>query len=421
MKKSGLNETKRKRSKKLLWGCGLIFLFFFLIHNLAVSTPPEDAREKDQSQSHSVPAPEKKSTPRLPSEEESTPILSPEKEPSPLPPSEEKSAPMPPQEREPAPILSPEKEPAPMLPSERKSTQRLGYHHYSYASSFGGSGLGGGFFDHPVDIGIDSQDNIYVVDQGNNLIQKFDKNGQFLCEWGKGGTDSGEFDSPSALAVDEDDNVYVADTNNNRIQKFDSGDERNVLVIGSLGSGAGKFQTPLDIALDNDNNVYVLDSGNHRVQKFNQQGEFQNEWGCYGSARGCFLAPTNIAYDATGFGYLYVLDQQRNGFVLHKFDTRGNFLQTLPLFQKAEYPLAKPADIYLDESGFLYIVDREAPDGRSIYKLNTDGEIIQKIGGSLPGEKKVTLKNPQAIVRDTENRLLVVDSGDNFIKIFDQN
>jgi len=334
-------------------------------------------------------------------------------------------------------------------PSGIKSKKRLGYSNYSYSSSFGGSGLGDGFFDRPVAISVDSQNNIYLVDQGNNLIQKFDQNGEFLYEWGKWVNDKikpREFDTPLAIAVDKNNNVYVIDTNNNRVLKFYFGEgtpsakevdslpidkegsgvkkediEQNgvkVIALGSLGSGEGNFQKPTDIVTDKNENIYVLDSGNYRIQKFNQNCEFEGEWGSYGSCRECFLDPISFAYDATGFGYLYVLDKQRQGFILHKIDMGGIFVKTLDVFHNTEYPITQPIDIYIDDDGFLYILDQATS---AVCKFNTDGEFIQRIGReSSSRDKDATLKKPHAIVMDSDKRLLIVDVDDSLIKIFDQ-
>jgi len=317
------------------------------------------------------------------------------------------------------------------ISQKNSSPKRLGYHHYTYSLSFGGSGLGEGSFDRPVAICVDSQNNIYVLDQGNNLVQKFDKNGEFLYQWGKSGIKEGEFDSPSAIAVDKEDNIYVVDTINNRIQKFDFSPDNNsttieinhqkvvgVTVFGSMGSGSGRFQSPIDIVIDDDNYVYVLDAGNHRIQKFNSKGEFIAEWGSYGSGRECFLAPLKLAYDPTGFGYLYVLDRQRQGLILHKINNNGHFLGTLNSFKSPQHPeITKPSDFYIDPDGFIYLLDQGSG---SVYKFSTDGDFIQRIEELKKDKSSPLLKKPKAIVQDSDKRLLIIDSEDNLIKVFDE-
>ncbi len=54
---------------------------------------------------------------------------------------------------------------------------------------------------------------MYVLDNDNNRVQKFDKFGNFVREWGSRGSSIGEFDnlSTEGIAVDSKGRVYVAD------------------------------------------------------------------------------------------------------------------------------------------------------------------------------------------------------------------
>ena len=76
---------------------------------------------------------------------------------------------------------------------------------------------------------------MYVVDSGNNRIQKFTKDGRFLSTWGTTGSGAGEFDMPWGIALDRQGNVYIADWRNDRIQKL-SPDGR-CLLVWHLGHG----------------------------------------------------------------------------------------------------------------------------------------------------------------------------------------
>jgi DNA-binding beta-propeller fold protein YncE len=55
---------------------------------------------------------------------------------------------------------------------------------------------------------------------GNDRIQKFDSNGNFITKWGFYGTSDGQFDRPEGIAIDSSGNVYVADYWSHRIQVF---------------------------------------------------------------------------------------------------------------------------------------------------------------------------------------------------------
>jgi len=69
-------------------------------------------------------------------------------------------------------------------------------------------------------ITTDLEGNILVVDSGNNCIQKFDNNGNFITKWGSIGLEDGQFSSPIGIAGDSKGNIYIVDTGNRRIQKF---------------------------------------------------------------------------------------------------------------------------------------------------------------------------------------------------------
>ena len=89
---------------------------------------------------------------------------------------------------------------------------------------FGGVGLLGGRIRVSSEIAIGKQGHIFVADFYNNRIQEFSKDGCFIAKWGVKGKDPGQFDGPTDLTVDSEGRVYVVDWGNDRIQVFKSGD-----------------------------------------------------------------------------------------------------------------------------------------------------------------------------------------------------
>ncbi len=67
--------------------------------------------------------------------------------------------------------------------------------------------------------------------------------------WGQYGSGKGELSGPSGLAVDELGHIYVAEDGNHRIQKFDS-NGNFIGMWGREGSGRGKFYFPEDVAVN---------------------------------------------------------------------------------------------------------------------------------------------------------------------------
>ena len=64
---------------------------------------------------------------------------------------------------------------------------------YSFSAQWGSQGSADGQFNSPFDIAVGKSGNIYVADSGNNRIQKFDSNGNFLSTWGTTGSGNGQF------------------------------------------------------------------------------------------------------------------------------------------------------------------------------------------------------------------------------------
>jgi hypothetical protein len=146
-----------------------------------------------------------------------------------------------------------------------------------------GSGSYGFEFAHSVR--VDSEDNVWVVDEGSNMVIKFNPAGHvvmvlghrpdveagMLATTGNGPAPPAEkytFNRPTDVAWDPQGNIFIADGyGNNRVVKYDK-NGRFLKQIGSEKAGPGKdqFNLPHGIAADAKGNVYVADRSNHRVQ-----------------------------------------------------------------------------------------------------------------------------------------------------------
>lgn len=137
-----------------------------------------------------------------------------------------------------------------------------------FVRQWGSNGSGDAQFMYPQGLAVDSQNNVYVSDNGNGWIKKFDNDGTFLTKWNGGNSSNGFF--PSAIASDNQDNIYVFNGNGGKIYKF--GQTGQVLLSwGGFGSADGQFNYASSIALDAQHNIYVTDGGLSRVQKFRQR------------------------------------------------------------------------------------------------------------------------------------------------------
>jgi DNA-binding beta-propeller fold protein YncE len=252
----------------------------------------------------------------------------------------------------------------------------------------GAVGALGGEIGFPVGVAVDSAGSVYVADQGDNRIEKYDSQGNFLRTWGKdvdtnggigfeictvaasckagaGGGLGGEFDGVAAIATDAAGSVYVGDYGNRRIQKFDSqgnflrawgedvdqagGTGYEICIVassckrGSMGTLGGEFDGFGGIGTDSSGSVYVTDPGNQRVQKFDAGGSFQRAWGKDVDQAGgtgfeiCTVAASckaGVSYGGLGGELTYPrgIDADATGSVyvndgyrVQKFDSLGNF------------------------------------------------------------------------------------------------
>ena len=113
-------------------------------------------------------------------------------------------------------------------------------------------------------------------------------------QWGSAGSGNGQFSNPYGVSVSSGGNVYVTDRGNNSVQVFDSnGNYLN--QFGSAGSGNGQFANPTNLAINSSGSIYVADNLNNRIQVFNSSGVYQSQFGT-----GQLYSPNGIAIKSNG-------------------------------------------------------------------------------------------------------------------------
>jgi sugar lactone lactonase YvrE len=125
------------------------------------------------------------------------------------------------------------------------------------------AGSGTDEFNAPSAVLVAPNGDIFVADgHGGNTnarIVKFDKAGKFIKTWGKKGAAPGEFDGPHTLAMDSRGRLFVGDRGNNRIQIFDQD--------GNFIDQWAQFSRPSGVYIDKNDVIYVVDSESGSVNK----------------------------------------------------------------------------------------------------------------------------------------------------------
>jgi sugar lactone lactonase YvrE len=202
-----------------------------------------------------------------------------------------------------------------------------------YGAQFGSMGSGPGQFERPADVVLAKGD-IWMLDSGNDRVEKFNEAGEYLSEFGSEGSGEGQLKKPVALAIDAKGDVWVVDGGNERVEEFNEvgeyvsqfslgeaafggiaireGDlwisntgsgtlgvynEAGELLktVGSHGSGTGQLGEPEGLAIDSAGDVWVADWSNNRVDEFTGSGEYVKEFGSKGSGEGRVHHPYGLA------------------------------------------------------------------------------------------------------------------------------
>jgi sugar lactone lactonase YvrE len=117
------------------------------------------------------------------------------------------------------------------------------------------AGDGADTFNMPSAVLVAPNGDIFVGDghggMSNARMLKFSKEGRLIKTWGKRGTAPGDFETPHGLAMDSQGRLFVGDRGNNRVQIFDQD--------GNFLAGWKQFGRPSGIFIDRNDILYVAD------------------------------------------------------------------------------------------------------------------------------------------------------------------
>jgi uncharacterized protein (TIGR03437 family) len=311
----------------------------------------------------------------------------------------------------------------------------------------------GAQFKYPWGVAVDSADNVYIADAGNNRIRKVSNgvittvagNGTLGFSGDNGPATRAELANPGGVAVDSAGNLYITD--NNRIRKVSNGVIATVVGNGTIGYGgdngpaaSAQLHDPSGVALDSAGNLYFADTDNNRIRKVSNgvittvAGDggvnYNGESGPATSVS--LLLPVGVAVDSAG--NLYIADYNclcirkvSNG-VISPVAGGGTVLGDNGPATSAQ--LGYPEGVAVDSAGNLYI-SAGYPDSMPYWQYRlTDDNRIRKVsngvittvagGGAVIGDNgpaaSAQLSFPEGVAVDSTGDLYIADKVDSRVR-----
>ncbi len=321
-------------------------------------------------------------------------------------------------------------------------------------------------------LGLDRHGNLLVADylgsvirriQGNGLnasIQTVAGNGN-LDYTGDGGlATNAALQTPSSIAIDADGNMYIADQGNNVIRRVDATDGRISTIAGNGVQGysgddgfatAASLSRPDRLLLDGTGNLVVNDSGNNRIRAIGAYGVIRTVAGNGDIDLDCFFgtapqvdvpatsipmgAVDGLALDAAGNLILadtlcnrlrlVLRDGPKAGYI---YTIAGNgcnpFLQQCPPFEgvpASEVSLFFPSGIVLDAANNVFVSDLFR-----VVKIDTVNGFLQNanriagadvgFGGDGSDARNAAFLFPRDMAVANDGTLYVADSANGRIR-----
>ena len=251
----------------------------------------------------------------------------------------------------------------------------------------------------PTGVAVDGGGNMYIADQGNNVIRRVDAVTQIITTVAGGGTapsgtdqlgDGGPavsaiLSGPQSVAVDAGGNLYIADDFNNLVRTVNAATGIITVVAGGgtatgtdgFGDGGAatnaQLSNPSGVALDDSGNLYIADAGDNLVRRVDMTSGVITVVGGNGNsgysgdgglAKAATLSsPQGVAVDAAN--NVYVADFGNNA--IRQIRASSQKIFTLAGSNSSGYSgdggkptaalLSNPTDLAVDENGNLYIAD----------------------------------------------------------------
>jgi DNA-binding beta-propeller fold protein YncE len=286
---------------------------------------------------------------------------------------------------------------------DRKTTISLNGHYEPVVGWPIGIRLGGD----ATSVAVDPEDNVYIFNRGPVPMLIFDPNGNRIDGWG-----GGEFVRPHGLTLDTDGDLFLVDNKGHFVQKR-SREGRLAFTLGTPRQPARRqsgipFHEPTDLAVhEPTGDLFITDGyGNSRVHHYNRSGELFRSWGESGSRPGQFSLPHGIVMLPDD--RMAMCD--RENFRIQVFDLQGRFIDQW----HSHHPLAIRRHptlelLFVAEMGPHLIQENVANLGNRVTIFTFDGDIVDQFGAPTPGQGVDQFICPHGIAIDSRGDVYVAE------------
>ncbi len=263
----------------------------------------------------------------------------------------------------------------------------------------------------PLGVAVNENDRLFVVDVEGRVVRAYTTEGDYLFSFSAIVSDKGtELRLPQRVAIGPDGNVWVTDRHLKAVFVFSPEDGSFVKEFIPKGDIVDTWG-PMALAFDADGNLWVADVGvsqNHQIVAFDAEGNEIARWGTTAQTTkmtespGGFYYPNGIAFSDEGEVFISDMSNHR----VQVFSPEGEF-------KRFVYTSGSPLGVVVDREQRLCVVD---PFAHAIDIYDLEGERLTGFGG--PGMELGRFRFPSDIALDETGRMFVSDRENSQVQVW---
>lgn len=214
-----------------------------------------------------------------------------------------------------------------------------------------------------------------------------------------------QFNRPCGIAVSSRGDIAVADSCNHRVQLFTAKGELLTQFGNRAMPGQVELTNPVGVAFDMKGNIVVSDSDTRQILVLSRDGHIIRAFGS-----DSLECPWGVC--TTRDGKITVCDW--GGGSIKEFSSKGKLLKEFRIPEQHGFSSpARPYYICHHKDNYLVSLDTHC-----VSVLDKEGNLLYSIGGKKRHRESTLLKEPRGLTVDSNENLIVCDSGNHRIQMF---